>query len=66
MPELFIVSEQELENYSKNLGIDKRNICVVDGHEIRTMAFRGTNVCGELHRKVRAGIPLGATSMKSY
>lgn len=31
------------------------NICEVCGNQIQVMAFKGTGVCCDLHRKVRAG-----------
>lgn len=33
----------------------KEELCEVCGKKIETMAFRGTGVCGDDHRKVRAG-----------
>lgn len=42
------------------------NVCVICFKEIKTMAFRGSGICSEIHRKVRDGEPLGVSSVKSY
>lgn len=47
--------EDLVELAAEEKGVDRRNICVVCLEAIQIMSFKGTGVCGEIHRKIRDG-----------
>lgn len=47
------LSEEDLEFLASRYKVPVRDVCSICGVKISTMSFKGTGVCGELHRKVR-------------
>lgn len=52
------ISAEMVAEMAECVDEEPRNICVVDLNVIKTMAFRGTGVCSEKCRKIRAGEPI--------
>lgn len=55
------IEEEQLhliDQTAKALQLEANNICVVCTAVIEVMAFKGTGVCSELHRKERDGEPV--------
>lgn len=50
-----LLSQEDLEFIADHHKVAVRDVCCVCGAKIHTMSFKGTGVCGELHRKVRDG-----------
>jgi hypothetical protein len=47
------LSEEDLQYLAERYKVSVKDVCCICGMKIRTMSFKGTGVCGELHRKVR-------------
>lgn len=51
----FFVTELELKELAVEYRCEIRDLCRVCGKKIHVMAFKGTGVCCDNHRKIRDG-----------